>query len=118
MWGGYAARQYRVLTFDSQGGSTVSQVNVEYNTTISKPTDPTRTGFTIAGWYTDAALTQAFDFSTPITVDITLYAKWDEVTSNPNTGDKYPLIPICIAGITSLIAGIFSIRKRRVFSVK
>lgn len=31
----------------------------------------------MGGWYTDTALTQAFDFSTPITGDITLYAKWD-----------------------------------------
>ncbi len=33
--------------------------------------------FDLGGWYTDTALTQAFDFSTPITGDITLYAKWD-----------------------------------------
>lgn len=30
----------------------------------------------VAGWYTDEERTQKFDFSTPITSDITLYAKW------------------------------------------
>lgn len=43
-----------------------------------KATDPelTRTGYTLAGWYTDEALTNKFSFNTAITKDITLYAKW------------------------------------------
>lgn len=28
------------------------------------------------GWYTDRACTKAYDFSTPVTGDVTLYAKW------------------------------------------
>ena len=36
----------------------------------------TRTGHTFAGWYSDPGLISAFSFSTPITADRTLYAKW------------------------------------------
>lgn len=37
---------------------------------------PTRVGYTFGGWYTDEALTTAFDFTVPVDEDITLYAKW------------------------------------------
>lgn len=37
---------------------------------------PTRDGYTFIGWYTDADYTQAFNFKTPITADVALYALW------------------------------------------
>ena len=33
------------------------------------------------GWYTDESLTNTYDFSTPVTSNITLYAKWEELPS-------------------------------------
>ncbi len=67
--------QYTV-TFNSQGGSAVAPQNVNYNAMATTPTAPTQTGYTFVGWYTDAAGTTAFNFTTPITAAITLYAKW------------------------------------------
>lgn len=64
------------VTFDSKGGSSVSSVSVAEGSTVSKPSNPTKSGYTFAGWYKDAALTQAFDFATAITANTTLYAKW------------------------------------------
>ena len=32
--------------------------------------------YNFAGWYIDAELTEEYDFNTPVTKDITLYAKW------------------------------------------
>ena len=72
--------------------------DVAYNSTFKKPADPTETGYTFIGWYTDSALTNKFEFdedgnSKPITDDtyeITLYAKWEinkyTVTFDFNTG--------------------------------
>ena len=37
---------------------------------------PTATGYDLVGWYTDEALTEAFDFTQPVTEDTVLYAKW------------------------------------------
>ena len=48
-----------------------------------KPADPTRDGYTFGGWFTDEACTQAYDFSTPVTADLTLYAKWTKNAVNP-----------------------------------
>jgi uncharacterized repeat protein (TIGR02543 family) len=49
-----------------------------------QPADPVWEGYTFKGWYTENTYTTAYDFSTPVTADITLYAKWDIVTGlNP-----------------------------------
>ncbi len=52
-----------------------SQV-VVYGSTATAPTAPTRTGHTFAGWYSDPGLITAFSFTTAITAELTLYAKW------------------------------------------
>lgn len=44
--------------------------------TVAKSADPICAGYTFLGWFTDTALTQEFDFATPVTADMTLYAKW------------------------------------------
>ena len=54
---------------------------VENNKTVDKPTTaPTKDGYIFAGWYTKNAdgtwATEPFDFNTPITDDMTLYARW------------------------------------------
>lgn len=54
------------VTFNANGGTGAPDaVTVESGTTITKPTtDPTYDGYTFNGWYTEAAATTAFDFST------------------------------------------------------
>lgn len=64
------------ITFDSNGGSAVSSITQNYGTTVSAPTDPTMTGYTFAGWFSDVALTQSYTFSTMPAENITLYAGW------------------------------------------
>ena len=71
----FTAKDYTV-TYESNGGSTVPSQTVKYNETANKPADPTKSGYTFAGWYTEAKLTNKYDFATPVTGNITLYAKW------------------------------------------
>lgn len=79
-----------VVTFNSQGGSSVAAKYVSYNTAVSQPAAPTRTGYTFGGWYTNAACTTAWNFAAKVTSDKTLYAKWTEnqytITYNLNKG--------------------------------
>ena len=70
---------YYTVTFECGGGSAVEAQVVEEGMTASEPEAPTMEGYTFAGWYTDAELTAAYDFATPVTADITLYAAWEEV---------------------------------------
>ena len=64
------------VTFESNGGSAVEAQKVEKGMTATEPVAPTLEGYSFSGWYTDAALTTAYDFSTPVTTDMTLYAAW------------------------------------------
>lgn len=64
------------ISFDSQGGSAVSDVVVSQGDTLSAPTAPTKDGYTFVGWYTESACTNAYDFNTTITANDQLFAKW------------------------------------------
>ena len=67
-------------TFEYQvtiGGQTHTvQTDISYGSTISAPVVTHPEGYPLEGWYTDATYTNRFDFSTPVTKNITLYAKW------------------------------------------
>ena len=63
------------VVFDSAGGSTVNAQTVVSGDMASRPADPTRDGFTFEGWYLEDG-TAAYDFSTPVTSNLRLYAHW------------------------------------------
>ena len=74
------------VKFDTQGGSSINDQTPASGSAVAKPADPTREGYTFAGWYTDAACTKAYDFATAVTADMTLYAKWiKNEASSPDT---------------------------------
>ncbi len=64
------------VSFNAGDGSKVDFQTTAANGSVAKPADPTREGYTFAGWYTDEACTEAYDFSAAVTADMTLYAKW------------------------------------------
>ena len=77
----WAEIQYAQVTFDynaPDGDDTTTEVKV--GDPVTKPaTDPSRIGYDFAGWYTDKDCTEAYDFATPVTDNMTLYAKWTPV---------------------------------------
>ena len=80
------------VSFESNGGTAVDSQEITENGTVTKPEDPTREGYTFAGWYVDEGLETPYDFSQAVTHNFTLYAKWTEnityytVTFNSNGG--------------------------------
>lgn len=65
------------VSFDTCGKDcTVNPQTVQGGATATQPATPACTDYEFAGWYTDKDYSQAFDFSTPITANLTLYAKW------------------------------------------
>ena len=73
------------VTFNTNDGSKIPTQEIEAGELLIQPTDPTRTGYAFKGWFTDEKLTTAFDFTKPITADITLYAKWEKTTGTGNS---------------------------------
>lgn len=65
------------ITFDlNYEGSTSSLVEVEKGRAVSKPADPQRDGYQFQGWFLDKNMKDAYDFSTLVEADFTLYAGW------------------------------------------
>ncbi|QVK18233.1 leucine-rich repeat protein [Mycoplasmatota bacterium] len=77
------------ITFNSNGGTEVSSITQDYNTKVTKPNDPTKTGYAFGGWYSDSDITTVYDFTSIPKEDITLYAKWIELSTE---GLKYTLL--------------------------
>lgn len=69
------------VTFSTGAGSAVSSQVIDWNTMASSPADPTRAGYTFAGWATTNGGSTLWNFgSDPVTADVTLYALWTPVT--------------------------------------
>ncbi len=79
------------VTFDTNDGTAIDPVAIGYDTKLTAPVAPEKEHYSFLGWYTDEALTTAFSFDTPVTSDITLYAKWKlnefTVSFDANGGD-------------------------------
>lgn len=66
------------VTFNSKGGTPVSNGSFLTSSTVSEPTAPTRTGYTFAGWSaTDGGSAVTFPYAPEVTSNITMYARWD-----------------------------------------
>ena len=67
-------KEYTVK-FDSNGGSSVSSQTVKEGSTVKKPSNPTRDGYTFVEWQLNG---KAYDFNSKVTSNITLTAKWEK----------------------------------------
>ena len=84
----WTANDYEVSFVTEHGNAPASQ-NVPYNETADDPGKLTEEGYTFIGWYTDHTCTTEFNFSTPITGDTKVYAKWKK--NAPVLPDTYEL---------------------------
>lgn len=84
----WTAKDYEVSFITEHGNAPTSQ-NVPYNGTAKNPGKLSAEGYTFDDWYTDATYSTKFDFSTPITGDTKVYAKWEK--NAPVLPDTYAL---------------------------
>lgn len=84
----WTAKDYEVSFITEHGDAPDSQ-NVKYNETADDPGKLKADGYTFIGWYADHTCTTEFNFSTPITGDTKVYAKWEK--NAPVLPDTYAL---------------------------
>ncbi|MBS7578142.1 MULTISPECIES: InlB B-repeat-containing protein [unclassified Enterococcus] len=130
--------QAHTVQFDSNGGSKVDTQQIEDQALLTKPTNPIKAGYRFNSWYLDKGLTVTYDFSSAVTSDLILYAKWEKDTENvanaedntkakpsiqnagtinkklPSTGENKNTIDTALAGISLVIlASYYLITKKR-----
>lgn len=71
------------VSFDlcGHGGTNISSQTFVSGNKASEPTAPKEDGWVFGGWYTEKGCQYRFSFDSAVTSDITLYAKWDRVTT-------------------------------------
>uniref|UniRef100_UPI00286F988C InlB B-repeat-containing protein n=1 Tax=Anaerosporobacter sp. TaxID=1872529 RepID=UPI00286F988C len=84
-------KKFFTITFNTNGGSTVSSQTIENGNKVTEPSKPEKTGNEFEGWYKDSSLTQKWDFAKDTVTDsIILYAKW--IVKNIDNGYNATII--------------------------
>ncbi|MFW5838596.1 MAG: InlB B-repeat-containing protein [Bacillota bacterium] len=72
------------ITFNTNGGDTIAPLTANIGDSFTLPT-PIKSGHTFDEWFTNSALTTPFASSVMPNANITLYAKWIENVTSPDT---------------------------------
>lgn len=64
------------VTFSTGCDTEIEVQNVKDRGRVKEPESPKKEGHTFGGWFKDDKTTEAYAFKSPVTSDITLYAKW------------------------------------------
>lgn len=80
------------VSFDlcGHGGANISSQTLINGNKASEPIAPKEDGWVFGGWYTENGCKYRFSFDSAVTSDITLYAKWDRVTTVVSTPTPSP----------------------------
>jgi len=97
------------IVFETNGGSAVSSIEVPSGQSAAKPADPTKSGYAFEAWCKESALVSPFDWSTPITADWTLYAKWVSggVSGSSSSGGSSASLESSISTSSSGATGVY-----------
>lgn len=86
-----SVNKYYTVSFNTDGSGYVSPQTVIANGTATEPSPaPTQNGCSLEGWYLDKDCANKYNFDEPITENLTLYAKWTEITFTANWDASTP----------------------------
>ncbi len=66
------------VSFNTLGGNEITDIEVNYGDLITKPANPSKDNYNFSGWYIEEGCINQFNFNTPVTGPVTLFAKWTE----------------------------------------
>lgn len=66
-----------IIDYVSNGGTYINSDLVIEGSILPLPVEPSKTGYSFAGWYLDAELLIPYEVTAPVVSALTLYAKWD-----------------------------------------
>lgn len=69
-----------LVSFNSDGGTSVKSIKVQEGDKIEEPEEPVKDGYIFDGWYYGS---KKFDFSTPISTNMSLKAHWNKIPTEP-----------------------------------
>lgn len=75
----YYSRNSYTVTFDTNGGSEITEKYAVYGDSVTEPDIPKKSGYTFGGWYLNSDFYMEYDFGEAITDNIVLYARWELV---------------------------------------
>jgi uncharacterized repeat protein (TIGR02543 family) len=78
----------------------VDNQSVQAGAKVTEPSAPIRPGFTFGGWYSDEALTAAYNFDSPVNSNLTLYAKWNTISADKSA------LTAAITGAETAVSGV------------
>lgn len=78
------------VSFNSNGGSAVSNQTIVSGKKATIPTAPIRSGYAFKGWFSDSELNTEYDFNDTVESDKTLHAKWVQILNFTYNGNSYP----------------------------
>lgn len=91
-----------VVSFNSNGGSSIASIRSNEDGTVNQPADPVREGYKFVAWQYNG---KDFDFGTKIKSNMTLVAKWEEDDGSGN-GESVPAEKVTLSPTTlSLTVG-------------
>ncbi len=90
----YYDRVSYTISFEMNGGAAEAAITARYGAAVTAPPNPTRAGYTFAGWYADEALTEGFTFGTMPGENVTVYAAWDAIGAG--RGIEYDIVSISL----------------------
>ena len=118
-WNGYKTQAIAIITYDTNGGTTIDPADTVVGTTATEPAAAVKTDYKFDGWYTAATGGTAWNFTTDtVAGDMTLFARYTAVPATPTgtalaaTGVAIPTIPAGIGAIL-LLAGVALLTRRR-----
>ena len=103
-----ATQKKYTVAFDTKGGNISSQ-KVSAGENFTMPQNPTRAGYVFKGWYSDVNCTVAYTAASPVSADLTLFAKWEEdPTTNVQLEEAKAVLNSKIAEVKDKTKGDYS----------